>query len=213
MNPSIQTAQVLPARAVLFLGIVAAHGLLAYAFASGLITTVTRVLLPDDIEIFKVPEPKPDEEAGPPTPKPTLFQAEEAPLPEIPDINLASDATRIALPAESLVTPGPVGAPEPIAPPPIRIVGRNVMPNTADYYPANEIRLGKQGTAEVRSCVDENGKLAGTPTLEATSGREPLDKAAIRLARDGKYARAMRGDTPVPNCYRFRVTFTLGGAG
>ncbi len=31
MNPSIHTAQVLPARAVLFLGIVAAHVLLAYA--------------------------------------------------------------------------------------------------------------------------------------------------------------------------------------
>jgi TonB family protein len=87
------------------------------------------------------------------------------------------------------------------------------MPNTADYYPANEIRLGKEGTAEVQSCVDVNGKLDGTPTVQATSGREPLDKAAIRLARDGKYARAMRGQTPIPNCYRFRVTFTLHGNG
>jgi TonB family protein len=213
MNPSIQTAQVLPARAVLFLGIVAAHALLAYAFASGMITTVTRVLLPDDIEIFKVPESKPDEEVAPPATKPTLFQAEAAPLPEIPDINLAQDATRIVLPPESVAIPGPATMPEPFGPPPIHLVGRNVMPNTADYYPPNEIRLGKEGTAEVRSCVDENGKLAGTPTLEASSGREPLDKAAIRLARDGKYARAMRGDTPVPNCYRFRVTFTLRGAG
>ena len=83
------------------------------------------------------------------------------------------------------------------------------MPNTADYYPPGEIREGNEGTAEIRSCVDVNGKLDGTPTIAETSGRTPLDKAAVRLARDGKYARAMRGDTPVPNCYRFRVTFTL----
>lgn len=212
MNPSIHTSQVLPARAILFFGIVAVHVLLAYAFASGLMTTVTRILVPTDIEVIKLPDkPTPDVDK-PPEAKPTLYQA-EAPLPEIPDLNLPQDTTRIALPAESLVPPGPIAVPEPAAPPPIRMVGRNVMPNTADYYPPNEIRLGNQGTAEVRSCVDANGRLDGTPTIETTSGREPLDKAAIRLARDGKYARAMRGDTPVPNCYRFRVTFTLSGAG
>jgi TonB family protein len=94
-------------------------------------------------------------------------------------------------------------------PPPIRLVGRNVLPNTDNYYPASEIRAEHEGSAEVQSCVDVNGRLDGLPTIQASSGRAPLDTAAIRLARDGKYARAMRGDTPVANCYRFRVTFTL----
>jgi len=58
-----------------------------------------------------------------------------------------------------------------------------------------------------------SGEEPVAPAPPENVKREPLDKAAIRLARDGKYARAMRGDTPVPNCYRFRVTFTLNGAG
>ncbi len=125
---------------------------------------------------------------------------------------MGPDLGTITLPTSPPRRTGAAVAPPPTTPP-IRLVGRNVMPNSADYYPANEIRMGKEGTAEVQSCVDVNGKLDGMPTIEATSGREPLDKAAIRLARDGKYARAMRGDTPVPNCYRFRVTFTLHDKG
>ena len=211
-NPSIHTAQVLPARAVVFLGIIGLHVLFGYLFASGMIaTTVNWLRPPPDIQLIPLPDPPPPTDTPrEPTATPTMFQANTTPLPDIPLINPEPDAGTITLPPE-LGTSGTLSAiPEP-APLPIRLVGRNVMPNTAEYYPPAEIRDGHEGTAEIRSCVDVNGRLDGTPTVETTSGRGPLDKAAVRLARDGKYARAMRGDTAVPNCYRFRVTFTLHG--
>ena len=209
-NPSIHTAQVLPARAVLFLGIIGLHVLFGYLFASGMIAmTVNWLRPPPDIELIRLPDPPPPPDTPrDPAATPTIFTA-STPLPEIPLINPEPDTGTITLPPSTETIGGPIAAiPDP-APLPIRLVGRNIMPSTADYYPSAEIRDGNEGTAEVRSCVDVNGRLDGTPTVEATSGRAPLDKAAVRLARDGKYARAMRGDTPVPNCYRFRVTFTL----
>ena len=213
MNPSIHTAQVLPARAVLFLGIVGLHVLLAYLFATGLITQTIHILVPDTLKIIDVEPTKPQPpqlQPEPPLPHPTTLIAIVDPLPPLP-INLPP----VDPPMSSVSTEVPVGIvggpgfAEPPAQPPVRMVGRNVMPNTADYYPPSEIRLGHEGTAEIRSCVDPRGKLDGTPTVQATSGRTSLDNAAVRLARDGKYARATRGDEPVPNCYRFLVTFTL----
>ena len=207
MNPSIHTAQVLPPRAVLFLGVVALHGVFIYLFASGLIAQTVRILLPppaiDFIDIKKQPPPTPP----PPPYQPTTVIAKVVdPLPPVLDINVPTE-NAITPPPEQVATPNPI--PVPPAPLPIRLVGRNVMPNTADYYPPSQIRDGNQGITEIRSCVDPNGRLDGTPTVETSSGYEPLDKAAVRLAKDGKYARAFRGDVPVPNCYRFRVNFTL----
>jgi hypothetical protein len=42
-----------------------------------------------------------------------------------------------------------------------------------------------------------------------SSGDARLDKGAIGVARDGRYARAMRGDAYVPNCYGFRIIFAI----
>jgi TonB family protein len=210
MNPSIHTAQVLPARAVVFLGIAAFHVLLVYAFASGLLATTIKILVPDPpIKVIDVDreKPKPKADDPPPTGPATYIAQRVEPLPDLPPVNLPPDSTAITQPP-----PPPAGAvsgaPAQL-PPPIHLVGQTVLPNSQDYYPPGEIRLGHEGTAEVRSCVNADGRLDGTPTIEASSGRVPLDNAAIRLARDGKYARAMRGDTPVSNCYRFRVTFAL----
>jgi TonB family protein len=214
MNPSIQTAhaaQVLPARGMLFLAIVAFHVVLAYLFASGLITQTIRIMVPDRMKVVPI---EPERPKAPPVENPTVVPPPITiahavlPDPDLPPINMEPDNTAISVPMMPGTTLTPVVPPEP-APLPLRLVGRNVMPNSADYYPPQKIREGTEGSAEVRSCVSPAGKLDGTPTIEASSGDPSLDKAAVRLARDGKYARAMRGDTPVPNCYRFRVTFTL----
>jgi TonB family protein len=206
-TPSIHAAQVLPARAVLFLGIIGLHVVFAYLFASGMIIKVTQWVAPPVILIPDPAPPKPRE--PPPQARPAIFEAVVPRDPDLPTLNLPTDNTAIT---QGVADPGPVTplVEVPAAPPPpITLLGRNVMPNTADYYPPMDIRDGNEGTAEIQSCVNVNGKLDGTPTVRATSGRASLDKAAVRLASDGKYARAMRGDTPVPNCYRFRVTFTL----
>jgi TonB family protein len=208
MNPSIHAARVLPARAVLFLGIVGLHVLFAYLFASGLIVTITKVIAPDIIDVIPLKKDAPPKADDPTPTLPTQLTAYQPVVPDqVFDINVPID-TAISMPSEPTIGHDPVVSTTTL-PPPITLIGRNVMPNTGDYYPPSEIRLGHEGTAEIRSCVDTRGRLDGTPTVEATSGRAPLDKAAIRLAQDGKYARAVRGNEPVPNCYRLRVTFTL----
>ena len=210
MNPSVHTAEVLPARAVLFLGILAFHVLLAYLFATGLIRATIQVLIPP-LDVIQVPEKTPVDLPPPPEnptlPPRTLITAVEPVI----DINVPVDPTSQPLQTQASVDPQPYRPAEPVraAEPPLRLVGRNVMPNTEDYYPARDRRDGNEGTTEVRSCVNENGRLDGSPTVESSSGRESLDNAAVRVARDGRYAKAMRGETPVPNCYRFRVTFTM----
>lgn len=211
MNPSIHTAQVLPARAVVFLGIVAFHIVLAYLFANPLIRGVTHVLAPPiEGEIINVkPEPTPRNEPENPAFQPTTLITAVEPIHEInpPDERVAEPLLTGTISDPVLPDGGPEVAS--VAVPALRLVGRNVMPNTEDYYPARDRRDGNEGTAEVRSCVGPNGRLDGTPTVESSSGRESLDNAAVRVARDGRYAKAMRGDSAVPNCYRFRVTFKM----
>ena len=210
MSPSVHTAEVLPARAVLFLGILAFHVLLAYLFATGLIQGVIHVLVPEPLEVIPIPEktdPVPPTSPADPNFRPTTLIAQ---VPPVIDINPPVDPVVEPIATATLDEPPhrTIDVP-PVEEVPLRFVGRNVMPNTEDYYPAPDRRAGNEGTTQVRSCVNENGRLDGTPTVESSSGRESLDKAAIRVARDGRYARAMRGDTAVPNCYRFRVTFTM----
>lgn len=211
MNPSVQTSEVLPARAVLFLGILVFHVLLAYLFATGLIRTTVQMLVPpmDATIIPDEPRQTPQPQIENPTLQPTTLITDVDP-PRI-RINEQEDPPVEPLLAQAAPDPQRYSPAEPVSvtEPPLRMVGRNVMPNTEDYYPARDRRDGNEGTAQVRSCVNVNGRLDGTPTVESSSGRESLDSAAVRVARDGRYARAMRGDTPVPTCYRFRVTFTM----
>lgn len=108
----------------------------------------------------------------------------------------------------------PESRPEPVqyVPPrsePIVVLGRHRLPNTQDYYPPAAIRQGIEGVAGVRVCVDENGRRTGDPVIAESSGSALLDRGAIELARDGRYARSAQGGRPVPNCHQFRVRFEL----
>jgi TonB family protein len=90
-----------------------------------------------------------------------------------------------------------------------RQIGSNQLPNTADYYPPGLIRQGIEGATNLRVCVDAQGMRQGEPALESSSGSAGLDRAALEMARHGRYARALQGDTPVGNCYRFRIVFRI----
>src|SRR5262245_14641386 len=98
MNPSIHTAQVLPARGVLFLGIVGFHVLLIYAFASGLVVQVTRILVPAPIDVIDLGRPKPPPVPTPHPPPVTLTTAIVDPLP-LPPINVDPGPGAITLPS------------------------------------------------------------------------------------------------------------------
>jgi len=211
MNTNLHTAEVLPPRALLFLGIVALHVVFAWLLTSGLMRTTLQILLPNKpIDLIRI-----DEKKTPPA-KPVIDQSEilervpvpvpdDLPIPD-PDVPPIITAAVPEVTGGTTITEGPPAVTEQ----PIRLVGRNVLPNAEAYYPPAKIRTGTEGSTVVRACVNENGKLMdGAPIVEGSSGYEDFDRAALRVARDGKYARSMKGDQAVPNCHRFRVSFTL----
>jgi TonB family protein len=211
MNSTPHTAEVLPPRAMLFLGIVALHAVLAYFFAQAFLETTISIIRVNRIQAIDLPvEQKPPPVQQVPVEQPTIPQPTLSEVPK-PDWEIVMPADPETVMASATFEPVPVRPAEPLiaTEPPVRLIGRHVMPNTEDYYPAHERRLGIEGATAVRACVDTDGKLSGAPTVESSSGRESFDRAAVRVARDGRYARAVRGETPVSNCYGFRVIFSM----
>jgi len=99
----------------------------------------------------------------------------------------------------AVVTPGPLIA--------ATSLGRKILPDSEDYYPAERRRLGIEGAALVRVCVDAQGGRQGEPLIEESSRDAQLDAAALNVARHGRYTRAEQGGVAVPNCYRFHIVF------
>lgn len=210
-NANVHTAEVLSPRAMLFMGIVALHAVFGYLLATGLMRTSFTLLKPEMEGVII-----PDREQPPPVvPKvidPELDPVGPIPVP-VPDIGPIIDEQPLETAfVGTVIEPSdhvPVAQPVTPVEPPVRLVGQNVFPNADSYYPPSERRVGREGTALVRACVDEKGKLNGAAVVETSSGSSSLDNAALRVAKDARYARSMKGDAPVPNCHRFRVTFTL----
>jgi|KBSMisStandDraft_5_1062788.scaffolds.fasta_scaffold24437_2 TonB family protein len=195
----------LSGRALAIAGILALHVLAAYLLATGLVQTV----LHDkgkSLSVIFIREPEPPR--VPPTPvtkvdfTSTRVPAERLPVPRLPD---PPPDVQPSPAAESANAPTPAVAPA--TPDAIRILGKNQMPDTQDYYPPALIREGIGGAAYVRVCVDEAGQRHGDPTIEQSSGNAQLDLGALNVARHGRYARAVQGSTPVPYCYRFHIAF------
>lgn len=206
MNYHFFPAAVLARRAVPAGAIAAFHVLIAYLLLTALVP----------------PPPLPAE-------KPTVAFFTDPPVvehPTPPVVRIADRSPRIPTmpppdapsPPENPAAHAPVAVPiqhtddgaGTVAPPlPIRQVGSNVLPNSADYYPPGLIREGVQGATSLRVCVDAQGVRQGEATIEQPSGNALLDRAAQDMARHGRYARAMQGDHPVGNCYRFRITFRI----
>lgn len=194
-------------RAVMFAGIVAFHVVLVYLFASGLaVKTVKLVFEPTDVKF--IDEPQQTEEAPPPPPVDFVpTRVDPGPDPII-ELNVPTDS------GTAITTAPPVAEPRGVeqAPPrvePIRLIGKNQLPNTEDYYPPAERRLGVEGATSISVCVDERGKRTGEPTVTTSSGNPRFDAAAIQIGRAGKYARSARGETFVPSCYGFKIIFTM----
>jgi TonB family protein len=192
------------------MGIVALHIVFAYVLTKGLMPPIIEILDPS-FRVVEVPVEQP-----PPPPQRTITDPDivkphtvPVPLPPIPDVIVEDPPFSTTAEPETGPIILPPEAPPVVIQPPVRLVGRNVLPNTESYYPASSRRSGVEGAAVVRACVNENGRLADAPVIEASSGSAALDDAAVRVARDGRYARSVRGDTPVPNCHRFRVIFSM----
>ena len=195
-------------RAFIVGSILVIHTFIVYALATGLgsalITVappaiVGNVLFDPRTPVQKPPLPPVDfkrpeisrvtreVDVGEPTLEETTVAVDNKPLPVIPD----------------LVTPPPH------VPPPLRMVGQNSLPNTEDFYPPDLRRQGIEGAANVRVCVDAKGVRQGEPFVELSSGNPRLDEGALKIARAGRYARAMQGDVPVATCHRFHIGFHM----
>ena len=201
--------QLLSARAVAVLGILALHALIAYL----LLTALMQSVLPREPPALQptfISEP-PHVPTAPRTAATVDLSAShpriedlKSPVLVVPQLQPQVQDTPPALRSE----PDSGGA-APVAADPLRIIGRNQMPDTQEYYPPALIREGVEGAAFVRVCVDERGARQGEPVIEQTSGNAQLDLSALNVARHGRYARAVQAGVPVPNCFRFRIGFRL----
>ncbi|MBS0388243.1 MAG: TonB family protein [Proteobacteria bacterium] len=147
--------------------------------------------------------------ADPPLPKPTapLVETHVAPL-DFPN--------QFVFPPES-TTITFTGQPDTHVSGPVADVSRVSggigagFPSAEVFYPASAKRLGEQGVADVRVCVDGSGRLTGIPTVSQSAGSPRLDEGAIRLAQagSGHYRPATENGRAVSSCFAIRVRFML----
>jgi protein TonB len=188
--------------------IIALHGFIFWALATGLARKAIEVLAPP-IQTDIVQEEK--NKVEPPPPPPPEMQKQVVEIPP-PDINIAMPEVG---PSSNAITATAV--PHPTAPPPPpRPAGPTTPPrlskpgDTEGYYPEASRRLGEEGTAAVHVCVGANGKLAGTPSVSQSSGKQRLDDAAVSYAKAQRYTPGLTDGKPVDGgCFDYRVKFAL----
>jgi periplasmic protein TonB len=197
-------ASILSRRATVFVLIGVLHTLVILGLASGMTREVFEAIPP--LQVTLVPKAAP-RSAPPPPSAPTLAQF----VPEVPLTPWTGD-----FPADAITVPAAAGAPPLGAATPRQVnrlaggPGRG-FPNTEDYYPEAARRLGEQGLATVRVCVDGAGRLTADPVIARSTGSARLDAGAVRLARagSGHYQPTTEDGRPVSACYAFAVRFEL----
>jgi TonB family protein len=81
--------------------------------------------------------------------------------------------------------------------------------NPDNYYPAGSKRRGEEGSPVVKVCVGPSGKLLGEPEITDTSGFPDLDAAAVKAAKDMRYAPAIQdGAATAESCLKYKIKFT-----
>jgi TonB family protein len=198
-------------RTVAVLGILALHAVIIYGFATGLVHTMIKEIVP---HITVIPATPRVPEAPPPLPNLPEFHKQIPRVERVVDVPPIDDGTA-PLEVAPVVQPQTVPViPATLQPTVVNRVmggpGKN-FPNTDDYYPPQEIRQGTTGSTTVRVCTDDRGRLTGDPTLVQTSGSAGLDQGALKLARagSGHYRASTEDGRAVSSCYPFRVTFTM----
>jgi TonB family protein len=191
--------------------IIGLHAVIIYGFATGLVPRVAAVIVPSIVVIPDVPKTK----EPPPLPPPTLEQHPFNVV--IPEFPMNPPPEQVG--AQNLTT-GPIVDPVPVTSnpgTPIRVVNRvlggpgKAFPNTDDFYPPTEIRMGRTGISTVQVCTDDKGRLTAAPTLAQSSGSAGLDEGALKLAKagSGHYRATTEDGRAVSSCYVFRVKFDI----
>ncbi|HUN25339.1 MAG TPA: energy transducer TonB [Steroidobacteraceae bacterium] len=197
-------------RAIVFIVAAGVQVMIVLAFSSGLANRVLNIVAPP-IQTDIVQEVQKRDQPPPPPPPKMERPPVEVPPPEVA-INVPVETNSTAI---TDVTNRPVRrappAPRPVHHAVIRVASldmrRSGDPN--DYYPPTSRRLEEQGTAIVRACVNSEGRLDGSPSIQHTSGSSRLDEAAVKYASHARYNPETEDGRPVPGCTAFRVKFEL----
>lgn len=197
-------------RGAVLVAIIALHLFIFWALATGLAQRAIEQLAPPIQTDIVQEETK---KVEPPPPPPPQFEKPPVEIPP-PDVTIEMPVETTQSTAITNVTTKP----QPAAPPPPKAAGVKTaagpgkgFPNSEDYYPPASMRLGEQGVVVVTACVDPNGKLAGDPKVEKSSGSTRLDEGALRLAKaaSGHYKPATEDGKPVQGCSNFAIRFQL----
>lgn len=200
--------EILPRRTLAACGIILLHLGVIYLLATALMRTLAAPAPPPLVARIipeRTPDPVPTASAVAPNFRPTRVTVDP---PHAEPRVISPDSAPIP---GTVMVDRPSGSGTAVAPEPVRMLGRNVLPDSEDYYPPERRRLGIEGAALVRVCVDARGTRSGEPLIEESSQDAQLDAAALNVARHGRYSRAEQDGVAVPNCYRFHIVFRQAG--
>ncbi|KIQ60571.1 energy transducer TonB [Pseudomonas fluorescens] len=150
----------------------------------------------EDELAVKPPPPKPLPKPKPvvkPLPKPVAKPVAPTPPPVAPAPTVAAPAPP-APPAPSPVTPASASA--------------GYLKNPAPQYPSLAMRRGWEGTVLLRVHVLANGK-PGEIQIQKSSGREPLDAAALAAVKGWSFVPAKQGDVPQDGWVSVPIDFKI----
>jgi protein TonB len=162
------------------------------------------------------PPPVVDELAARPKPKPAV---KPPPKPAIKPVarpvekNLPQPAPAPVLapaPAPAPTPPAPVAPVAPAAPAPVTppSASAGYLKNPAPQYPELAMRRGWEGTVTLRVQVLASG-LPGEIQVQKSSGRSPLDDAAVAAVRRWSFVPAKQGDVAQAGWVSVPIDFKL----
>ena len=199
-------------RSATAIAILALHVVLIYLLTVGIVHRHAEST-PPDIKAGFIDEAHPHT-PPPPLANPQLQRVVHDDFPtsdHFPNIEAGENAITVPVPHDPVpaTAPAPAGLQRMLGGP-----GKG-FPNTSDFYPDAEIRMGVQGSVAVQVCVGADGRLTGAPpTIAQPSGSTRLDGAALALAKagSGHYRPTTEDGRPVGSCFPFRVRFVLNNA-
>jgi periplasmic protein TonB len=195
-------------RAMFLVAIIVIHIGLIYLFESGLATRIIHAVDPP-LQTTIVQDVK-TRDAPPPPPPPKMERPPvEIPPPDV-TINIPVESTSTAI---TNTTTKHVEAPPPPAPRAAVVTAASLdikhSPPTDDYYPPTSIRMNEQGSAVIKLCAAADGSVAGTPTLEKSSGSTRLDEAAVKWGIHVRMKPATSDGKAIGGCVPLKVSFVL----
>ena len=206
MSAYVQDTQLFTRRTIVLFAIILLHVFLAWVLATGLAQRAIEMVAPP-IQTSVVQQTK--QQLKPPPPPPPELQRQQVEVPPpVVNINIPQESQTHAITVvKKVVRSAPAPAPARVTP----LSVKGALPPTDDFYPDASRRLGEQGTALVKLCIGDGGKVVGNPEIQKTSGSSRLDQAALRYARNtsGHFSPETRNGQAVTVCTALPIKFQL----